>query len=193
MPPKYYQPSSMAPRRFTAIAVLTFLVIGTLLFTLADRQQADVAHEPRSLPPSTTTSVTPLTERDESLSRLQEILQIREDAYRLRNPEMLQSIYSEDCPCLASDEKAINELLVRNHRWAGVATSIDVRRVNRISERIWIVVALFRSNRLRIETSSGALVRAEPASHDLFRFTLVKPQDAQQWLLGLATVLEINK
>jgi hypothetical protein len=192
MPPKYYPPSSKASRRLTAMAVLAFLAIGTILFALADRHQTDVASAPRPLPPSATSSATSLTGRGEILSRLQEILQIREDAYRLRDPEMLRSIYSEDCPCLASDEKAINELLERDHRWAGIATSIEVRSVNRVNERIWIVVALFHSNRLRIETSSGEVVRAEPAGDDLFQFTLVKPQDAQRWLLGLATILETN-
>jgi hypothetical protein len=193
MPPKYHESSAMASRRFTAMAVLAFLVIGALLFALVDGHQTDVADEPESLPSPTTNSTGALTERGEILSRLQEILQIREDAYRLRNPEMLRSIYSEDCPCLASDEKAIIELLERDHRWAGIATSIEVRSANRISGRIWIVVAIFRSNRLRIETSRGALVRSEPAGNDIFQFTLVRPQDTQQWLLGLATVLEISK
>jgi hypothetical protein len=193
MHPKYYPPSSKAFRPLQAMAVLAFIAIAGILFGLVGRHQSDVADTPRPLPRSTTYSATPLTGRSEILSRLQEILQIREDAYRLRNPEMLQSIYSEDCPCLASDEKAINELLERHHRWAGIATSIEVRSVKRVNERIWSVVALFRSERLRIVTSSGALVRAEPAGNDLFQFTLVKPQDSQQWLLALATVLETNR
>jgi len=193
MPPKYHESSAMTSRRFTTMAVLAFLVIGALLLALVDGHRIDVADEPGPVPQPTTNRATPLTERREILTRLQEILQIREDAYRLRNPEMLRSIYSEDCPCLASDEKAIHELLARDHRWAGIATSIEVRNANRISGRIWIVVALFRSTRLRIETSRGALVRLEPAGSDLFQFTLVRPQDTQQWLLGLATVLEINK
>jgi hypothetical protein len=135
----------------------------------------------------------PLTPRDEVVARLREILRIREEAYRFRNPELLQSIYSDDCPCLASDEKAIYELLEREHRWARIATSIDVRSVKRIEKRIWVVIALFHSDRLKIETSSGALVHVEPAGVDLVQFTLVMPRDSQEWLLGLATILEANK
>ena len=103
---------------------------------------------------------------------------------------MLRSIYSQDCPCLASDERAINGLIERDHVWSGIATSVDIRSVRRISERIWIVTALFSSNVLRVETESGRLVRTEPAGSDLFRFTLVKTRDADQFLLGLATALE---
>ena len=65
MPPKYYQPSSNASRRLTAMSVLAFLAIGVILFALVDRHQTDVADEPRPLPPSTTSSVTPLTGRGE--------------------------------------------------------------------------------------------------------------------------------
>jgi hypothetical protein len=48
MPPKYHESSAMASRRFTAMAVLAFLVIGALLFALVDGHQTDVADEPES-------------------------------------------------------------------------------------------------------------------------------------------------
>jgi hypothetical protein len=193
MPLKDSQESPMASRRLPAIGFIAFLVSGALLFAFVNRQQTTDTYNPGSLPAQTATTEAKSTEHDEILSRLREILRVREDAYRFRNPEMLRSIYSEDCPCLASDQNAIDELLRLEHRWTGIATSIEVRSVKRIDERIWVVVALFRSNALRVETRSGGLVRLEPAGNDLFQFTLVKPQDTQQWLLGMVTELEANK
>ena len=55
------------------------------------------------------------------------------------------------------------------------------------SERLWLVVADFRSSPLRIETKDGKLVRVEPGSSELFQFALSKPNGAREWLLGQAT------
>jgi hypothetical protein len=102
---------------------------------------------------------------------------------------MLTTIYSSDCPCIASDQRAIEELLDHEHVWDGISTSIEVRSVRRVSERLWLVVALFRSGVLSIKTEHGKLIRIEPAGSDLFEFTLVKPNEGSSWLLGLASVL----
>jgi hypothetical protein len=91
---------------------------------------------------------------------------------------------------LASDEKAIYELLQRAYMWDEIETSIEIRRVTRFHERLWTVTALFRSEALRIETENGKLIREEPEGSDLFEFTLVKPRDAHRWLLGRASVVE---
>jgi len=188
---------SMAPRAVIAAGVMVLLALTVLRLSHANSRQTSPANQPTSLAPSTAGRVKsgemPVTPRDEVVARLREILLIREQAYRFRDPELLRTIYSEDCPCLASDEKAIYELLEREHRWAGIATSIDARSVKRIDKRIWVVVALFHSNRLQIETSSGVPVRVEPAGVDLVQFTLVMPRDSQEWLLALATILEANK
>ena len=103
---------------------------------------------------------------------------------------MLTAIYSSDCPCMASDKRAIEELLDHRHIWDGISTSIEVRSVSRVNERLWLVVALFRSKALSIKTEHGKLVRTEPAGSDLFRFTLVKANEGTSWLLGLASVLD---
>jgi hypothetical protein len=163
------------------------------LLTILHGQEDEVSRVPEYSRLPTPTGKVELTPERDIVSRLEEILQIREKAYRIRNPEMLRYIYSQDCPCFASDERAINELTDRNHVWSGIATSIDVRSERRISERLWVVTALFRSGPLRVETEDGELVRTEPAGGDLFQFTLVKPRDADQWLLGMATVLEANR
>jgi hypothetical protein len=127
------------------------------------------------------------------VSRLREILLIREEAYRSRNTDMLTTIYSSDCPCMASDQRAIEELLDHGYVWDGIATSIDVRSVRRVNGRLWLVVALFRSEALSIKTERGKLVRIEPAGSDLFEFTLVKPNEGAGWLLGLASILDGSK
>jgi hypothetical protein len=130
------------------------------------------------------------TSRTEIISRLREILRIREEAYRLRNSDMLAAIYSRDCPCLASDGKAINELIRRKRLWDGVETSIEVYGATKLNERLWTVVGFFGSETLYVRTEDGRLVGTEPAGRDDFRFTLVKPQDEDEWLLGLVSILE---
>jgi hypothetical protein len=74
--------------------------------------------------------------------------------------------------------------------WDGISTSLDVRSVKKVNSRMWIILALFSSKALRIETESGKLVRQEQAGTDLFEFTLVKPRETERWLLGRASVPE---
>ena len=62
--------------------------------------------------------------------------------------------------------------------------SIKVMSINKVNERLWIVVALLRSKALRIETIDGRLIRTEPTGSDLYKFTMVKPPGEKQWLLG---------
>jgi hypothetical protein len=196
MPLRNNRSPSMASRAVIAAGVMVLLVLAILRFPHDNSRQTNLADQPTSPMSSTAGRVengeVPLTPQDEVVARLREILRIREDAYRFRDPELLRTIYSDDCPCLATDEKAIYELLEREHRWAGISTSIDVRSAKKIDQRIWVVVALLHSDRLQIETSGGAPVHVEPAGDDLFQFTLVMPRDSQEWLLGLATILEGN-
>jgi hypothetical protein len=180
-------------RHLIAIGVVAFLLSAAVLSTTLDDQADEALSAPDYSPLPTTTAKVEITPQRDVAARLKEIMRIREEAYRVRSPEMLRSIYSVDCPCLASDERAINELIDRDHVWRGIATSIDIRSVRRISETLLIVTALFRSSALRVETEGGRLVRIEPAGSDLFQFTLVKPRDADQFLLGLATALEGNR
>jgi hypothetical protein len=184
----------MTSRQLTAIAILASVVsVASVaaVFTTPDRD-LDVVR-PRtlsSLTPFSTSAPSPIPTRDEVVSRLREILRIREEAYRSRKVEMLATIYSSDCPCVASDQRAIEELLNHGYVWDGISTSIEVRSVSKISDRLWLVVALFRSGDLSIKTEHGKLVRIEPAGSDLFEFTLVKPSEGTSWLLGLASVVD---
>jgi len=121
------------------------------------------------------------------IGRLREILEIRDQAFRNRSPEILNDVYTEDCPCLEGDKNAIQELLDNDYHIVGGATSVRIREVNQVSERLWLVVADFRSASLRIEAEGNRLVREEPGGSDLFQFALSKPSESTEWLLGRAT------
>jgi hypothetical protein len=184
----------MTSRQLTAIALLASVVsvaFLTSVFTTPDRHlDAVPRRSPSSWTSSSASASSTIPPRDEVVSRLKEILRIREEAYRSRRAEMLTAIYSSDCPCMVSDQRAIEELLNHRHVWDGISTSIEVRSVTRVNERMWLVVALFRSGVLSIKTEHGKLIRIEPAGSDLFEFTLVKPNEGIGWLLGLASVLD---
>jgi hypothetical protein len=182
--------SSPSPRLLIAIGVAVAVLSAVLPWVALNGQEGDARPSPEYSPFPTATSGHARTSKSEITSRLQRILQIREAAYRHKNPEWLREIYSEDCPCLERDERAINELLERDHKWVGIETSMDVRSVKQASSRVWIVVAEFSSGILRIETEDGKLVDMEPAGSDLLEFTLVKPLDSHQWLLGFVTASE---
>jgi hypothetical protein len=170
-------------------SVVSVALLITVLTTPDTNLDVPPQRSPSSLPSSASTSST-IPPRDEVVSRLKEILRIREEAYRSRNAEMLTTIYSSDCPCMASDQRAIKELVDHGYIWDGIETSIEVRSVNRVNGRLWLVVALFKSGTLFIKTENGELIRTESAGSDLFEFTLVKRSETASWVLGLASVLE---
>jgi hypothetical protein len=174
--------------------LIALLAIGSLLFgilVMRDHDGSDVASrnsEPDITALSqTTTSADP---RTELVSRLEEILARRELAYKSRDPDILKEIYTIDCPCLKSDSSAIRELLSENCNWVGGETSIKVRRLQRVAERMWILIADFTSEPLRVETESGRTVRIEPRGSELFQFVLARPVGSSQWLLGRASSYE---
>jgi hypothetical protein len=175
----------------TVVGLLAAVGSLTILVMLTETDENAVRIRPGTLPSSAPRIVEPnSTSRAEVISRLREILRIREEAYRSRSSDMLVSIYSTDCPCLSSDGTAIEELLRRKRIWEGVRTSIEVRNVTKLNERVWTVVALFRSETLHVRTEDGTLVATEPPGEDLFKFTLVKSQDEAAWLLGLVSIIQ---
>ena len=95
-----------------------------------------------------------------------------------------------DCPCLESDSNAIRELIREDYVWVGGETSIRVRSSELVTEKMWIIIADFSSEPLRIQTESGRAVRNEPRGSNLFQFVLAKPPGSTQWLLGRATSYE---
>jgi hypothetical protein len=175
----------------TVIGLLAALASLTIFTMLVNTDESTGVLMPRNSPSSSPTNVNlSSTSRTEIISRLREILRIREEAYRLRSSDLLASIYSTDCPCLSSDGNAIDELLRRKRIWDGIETSVEVREATRLNEHVWTVVGLFESETLYVRTEDGRLVGTEPAGKDLFRFTLVKPQSGQDWLLGLVSDLQ---
>jgi hypothetical protein len=177
-------------RLLIALGVAASVLSAVFLWAVLKGHGNGTKNLPEYSPLPTATSGRAVTSRSEIVSRLERILQSREAAYRLRNPELLREIYSADCPCLESDERAINELIQLDRKWSGIATSINVRDAQMVTDRAWIVVAEFNSDSLRIETEGGKLVDAEPAGSDLLEFTLIKPLGSHQWLLGSVTLLE---
>jgi hypothetical protein len=181
------------PRRGPVLAgaVAAVVAMGLLVAVLTTRGDDEVAgalpNEPSVAPTTVVTTTATVDARTDVVARLREILRIRDRAFHDRNGDLLSDIYTVDCPCLEGDGNAIQELSSKNYRLIGGATSIRVRRVQRVNERLWLVIADFRSAPLRIETAGGSLVRQEPAGSELYQFALAKPVGGSEWRLGRAT------
>jgi hypothetical protein len=184
-----------APRRFfgrgpVLAGTIAAIAVGLLIAVLMTRGDDDVAgalpNEPPALP-TTVGTITTVDARTEVVARLREILRIRDRAFHDRNGDLLSDIYTVDCPCMEGDRNAIQDLSSKDYRLIGGQTSIRVHRVDRVNERLWLVIADFRSAPLQIETAGGRLVRQEPAGSELYQFALAKPVGGSQWLLGRAT------
>jgi hypothetical protein len=176
-------------RRLIGVALAGGLLIAVVLSGLLLTREDEVGvNEPRLPPTSVGPSHTSNSQdgRTEIVQRLKSILKIRDEAFHNRAAGMLNTIYTVDCPCLEGDRNAIKELTSNDYHVVGGATSIRVRKVDQVSERLWMVIADFRSTPLRIESASGQLVREEPAGSDLFQFALSKPTGSSEWLLGQA-------
>src|SRR6266545_1453900 len=184
LPPARRGPSRRGP--VLAGATVALVAVGLLVAVLTTRGDDEVA---RALPnessatPTTVAPTTMVNQRTELVSRLRAILRERQRAYRERDAELLSTIYTIDCPCLESDSNAIRELLSNRYVWVGGASSIQVRRLERVTNRQWLIIGTFSSKPLRIETESGRLVRSEPGGSELFQFVLAKPVGSDQWLL----------
>jgi uncharacterized membrane protein len=169
------------------VAMILVALFGTLLWT---RQEDERVTSPSAATPSSVEALPTRTTRDirdEVVERLRQILQVRDKAFRERNAAILTSLYTTDCPCLEGDRNAIRELTENNYHVVGGTTSVRVRRVERVTDRAWLVIADFRSAPLRIEAKDNRLIREKPAGSDLFQFALSKPTGSQEWLLGQAT------
>jgi hypothetical protein len=178
-------------RRVASLAAVALLLVIAVVAVLVIRSDGDaVGSSPSaSSPPQSTSSpsTTTVDARTEVVARLREILRVRDRAFHERDADLLDAVYTVDCPCLEGDTNAIKELARKRYRLIGGATSIRVRRTERVNGRLWLVIADFRSTSARIETEDGVLVRQELAGSDLFQFALAKPVDAAEWQLGRAT------
>ena len=177
-------------RRLIGLGLVGILLASTFvgLVLLPGENESGVA-TPTSPQPSTTAFPTSTTQetRVEVIERLREILRIRDEAFRERNPEILRGVYTTDCPCFEGDRNAIQELADQNYHVVGGATSIQVKKTNQVNGKLWLIIADFQSAPLRIETEDRRLIREEPRGSDLFQFALSRPSGSSDWLLGRAT------
>ena len=181
---------SASIRRFAVVGFLAVLLLvaslGAILLSREDnvgRPTPTVRQSSAKASPTNTT----LETRAEVVESLRRILAIRDKAFRERNAEILESVYTVDCPCLEGDRNAINELTANNYHMVGGTTSVRIREANRVDARLWLVVADFRSAPLRIEAEDNKLIRQESGGSDLFQFALSRPAGSSEWLLGRAT------
>ena len=187
-----YQSQSPRSRRLVGVGLVVAVLVGIWLGIFLTGQDNTPGAVSQTSSPSTEAAPTSTTldTRSEVVERLRAILKIRNRAFRERNPEILEYIYTEDCPCLEGDKNAIRELLDNNYHMVGGATSIEVQSVSRVNERLWLVVADFQSSPLRIQAEDNRLIREEPRGSDLFQFALSRPTGSVEWLLGRATAYQ---
>jgi hypothetical protein len=191
MPNEDHEVHSATSRRLLAAGLVTILLVGLVLTVLVTREDgrstgSTVASASSAALPTTTS----LDTRTEVSRRLTEILEIRDKAFRDRDSELLNDIYTVDCPCLEGDGNAIKDLLDNDYHIVGGATSIRLRRISKASEQLWLIIADFQSEPLRIEAADGRLIREEPAGSELFQFALSRPKGSGEWLLGRATAYQ---
>jgi hypothetical protein len=186
-PPASRSPSGGLRRGFGLAVLLGVLAVVLAVIAVARTPDLDSADSPPESTASraSATTATTIGEEDKVVARLREILRVRDRAYRNRDVGLLRKVYAHDCPCLRGDEGAIEQLLKDDAVWVGSSTSVRIRKVNKESDRLWIVEAIFTGSPFRIETESGTLIRAVEEQEELFRFALVKTAD-QRLLLGIA-------
>ena len=103
---------------------------------------------------------------------------------------LLDGIYTPDCPCLEGDGKLIERLKRERLIWRGVNVALDVQKVERVNDQLWIVSARVTTSPFEIVRESGALVQRVPQGQEVSRFALARPIGQKDWLLGQASVIE---
>jgi hypothetical protein len=173
-------------------AAVLMAAIAAVLATRGDNEPTASLPPVPSSPPTTAAATTTTDSRTEVVARLREILKVRDAAYGRRQAELLKTIYTSDCPCLAGDGNAIKQLLKDKAVWVGASTSIRVKKLERVNERLWVVIAIFDGSPFRIETESGELIRSVNGKSELFRFVLGKTLAGSEWMLGYAAPVKDN-
>jgi len=187
-------PTDDAPRRYLLpSALIAIVIVGVALFVIA-RDDELAATSPSVISPTTTTTASTTTTapdvKSEIITRLRQILQIREQAFMERDASLFDEVYTSTCPCLRAGRDAIAALQKEDIRWRDRSVSIEVQSVTGINSRLWQVVAIFISDSFRIETEEGRLVRQAPAERLRYRFLLVRTSGSEPWRLGGASPIE---
>jgi hypothetical protein len=139
--------------------------------------------------PRIAATTTTISEEEAVVARLREILRVRDRAYRERDVDPLRKVYTTDCPCLRGDRSAIKQLLQDDAVWVGASTTVRIKKIEKVNDRLWIVMANFVGSPFRIETESGDLIRAIEGRTELFRFALVRTTGSHL-LLGFAAAVD---
>jgi hypothetical protein len=180
-------PTGTQRRRFVFVILIAGLVLAVGVIALTERSDPGSTSAP-SAPVSTATlnvTTTTIGEREEVVARLRTILRVRDRAYRERDADLLREVYTTDCPCLRGDGRAIEQLIKDDAVWVGASTTIEVKEIERASDRLWVVVATFIGSPFRIETESGNLIRSVEGRSEPFRFALAR-DESHELLLGFA-------
>jgi hypothetical protein len=188
-------PTPRGPSRAVWVAATaTALLVAAVAWFLTTRSDGEAVGSlpPRSSVAPTTAAPTTMTidTETEVVTRLREILRVREEAFTKRDASLFNQVYTSDCPCLKAGREAIATLVKENVVWRGRSISVLVQSSQRINDRLWEVVAVFTSEPFRIETEDGTLIRTASAERITYRFLLFRPSEGEQWLLGNASILK---
>jgi hypothetical protein len=182
--------SSESPTRTPLRGIMLAVLVGALsvgaISALVWRSDSPATGSPSAPASSRGVTTTSLTETGQIEARLRDILRVRDRAYRKRDIDLLRQVYTADCPCLRGDGAAIKQLLKDDAVWVGASTSVRVKKLEKVSDRIWVIVADFNASPFRIETESGGLIRAVEGRSELFRFVLARNSTGSSLLLGFA-------
>jgi hypothetical protein len=186
--------SSARTRGFLLAVLIAGLVAAVAVFAAVRRPEATAGASPSaSTPPRLDATTTTVDEEEQIAIRLREILRIRDRAYRERDIDLLRNVYTTDCPCLRGDKEAIQQLVRDDAVWVGASTKVRIRKLEKVNDRLWVVVADFIGSPFRIETESGDLIRAIEGRSELFRFALSRATVDSKLLLGYAAAVDETK
>jgi hypothetical protein len=186
--------ATSSSRWYLFVLTLMAIVIGVALFVSTRGDNAGNSNSSSqsrlegTIASSTTTRKSDT--KSEVVTRLGEILEIREQAFRERDASLFDDVYTSNCACLRAGRDAIAALKKERVRWKDRSISIEVESARSVNNKLWEVVALFVSDSFRIETEEGMLVRDVPAERLRYRFLIVRASDASPWLLGSASPVE---
>ena len=186
-------PSSRGPSRAVWVAAIAtaLLTVAAAAFLMTRSDAASTALLPPKTASATPTTAptTTLDPQAEVIDRLREILRIRDRALAKRDAELLDTIYTTDCNCLSQTRALIRRLRKDHITWTGLSTSLQVQQVEKVNDRLWVVIGVLATSTAKIEDESGNLVEVAPAEKDRFRLAVVKPVGSRDWLLGYASVI----
>jgi hypothetical protein len=177
-------------RRLLAVALIISIVLSIAVFVVSRDTDPATTVSSNTLPTTTAPAAAVPDSRGAVVARLQEILEVREQAFRERDASLFDEVYTSDCSCLRAGRDAIAALKRENVLWQGRSISIKVQSAKSVGPMLWEVVAIFVSEAFRIETEEGALVRQAPAERIRYRFLLVRTSYTNSWRLGSASPVE---